>query len=70
MSKLLTVTQAAERLGLTRTRVLKLISVGRLPASRDPLTGHWRVKESDLELVANRKPGAPFGNKNAARKTD
>jgi excisionase family DNA binding protein len=67
MARLLTVTQTAARLGITRTRVLALITAGRLPATRDSLSGHFRVKDVDLKLVENRKPGAPLKNKNAAR---
>jgi excisionase family DNA binding protein len=54
---LLTTPQVAERLGVTARRVLALIEAGRLPSQqygRDHL-----VKESDLKLVEDRKPGRP-----------
>jgi excisionase family DNA binding protein len=54
---LLTTTEAAERLGITPMRVRQLIRAGRLPSQqfgRDHL-----IKESDLTLVAERKPGRP-----------
>lgn len=59
MSKeaMLTTPQVAERLGVTVRRVQALIKAGRLPSQqfgRDHL-----VKESDLKLVENRKPGRP-----------
>jgi excisionase family DNA binding protein len=63
----LTVTQAAQRLNLSTSRVRALIKAGRLPAMKP---GHdWLIKESDLKLVANRKPGAPAGNRNGRGRT-
>lgn len=63
----LTVPEVAERLGITRQRVLALINHGRLPAQR---LGYrrWIVDERDLALVTERKPGAPKGNRNARGK--
>lgn len=55
--KLLTTDQAAERLGVTRSRVHALIQAGRLPAEKfGPV---YMIKESDLKLVENRKVGRP-----------
>lgn len=59
MSKeaMLTTPQVAEKLGVTVRRVQALIKAGRLPSQqfgRDHL-----IKESDLGLVADRKPGRP-----------
>lgn len=54
---MLTTKQVAERLGVSQGRVRALIKVGRLPSQqfgRDHL-----INESDLYLVANRKPGRP-----------
>lgn len=54
---LLTTKQVAERLGVTQSRVRALIQSGRLPSQqygRDHL-----IKESDLTLVQERKPGRP-----------
>lgn len=55
--KMLTTPEVAERLGISTRRVLALIQAGRLPSQqfgRDHL-----VKESDLKLVEDRKPGRP-----------
>jgi excisionase family DNA binding protein len=54
---LLTTKEVAERLGVTQSRVRALIQSGRLPSQqygRDHL-----IKESDLKLVQDRKPGRP-----------
>jgi excisionase family DNA binding protein len=54
---LLTTPEVAERLGVSIRRVQALIHEGRLPSQqfgRDHL-----IRESDLVLVANRKPGRP-----------
>jgi excisionase family DNA binding protein len=55
--KTLTVTETATRLGISSRRVLALISSGRLPAEK--LGPIYTVKESDLKLVEDRKPGRP-----------
>jgi len=54
---MLTTPEVAVRLGVTVRRVQALIAAGRLPSQqfgRDHL-----VKESDLKLVEDRKPGRP-----------
>jgi len=54
---MLTTPQVAKRLGIGIRRVQALIAAGRLPTvqyGRDHL-----VKEKDLKLVADRKPGRP-----------
>ena len=54
---LLTTPEVAERLGVSIRRVQALIHSGRLPSQqfgRDHL-----IRESDLVLVADRKPGRP-----------
>jgi excisionase family DNA binding protein len=54
---MLTTSEVAERLSVSMRRVRALIESGRLPSQqfgRDHL-----IKESDLILVANRKPGRP-----------
>jgi excisionase family DNA binding protein len=48
---------AAERLGITRQRVLQLIERGRLPATK--FSGVYVIREEDLKLVKNRAPGRP-----------
>ncbi len=54
---MLTTNEVAERLNVSMRRVRALIEAGRLPSmqfGRDHL-----IKESDLKLVAERKPGRP-----------
>jgi excisionase family DNA binding protein len=55
--KTLTTREAAERLGVTVRRVNDLITAGRLPAMR--FGRAHMIKESDLKLVEERKPGRP-----------
>jgi excisionase family DNA binding protein len=57
MEPLLTTTQAAERLGVSRRRVLAMIRSGRLRAER--IGRDWLIAEADLALVQERKPGRP-----------
>jgi excisionase family DNA binding protein len=59
--KPLTTQEAAERLGVTSARIRAMILAGRLPAEK---FGHVHmVREEDLALVANRKPGRPPASK-------
>ena len=54
---MLTTPQVAERLGIGIRRVQALIAAGRLPSQqfgRDHL-----IRERDLKLVTERKPGRP-----------
>ena len=54
----LTTAEVADRLGVTRARVLALIRAGRLPTVRaGPL---HLIDPEDLEKVAVRKPGRPW----------
>jgi excisionase family DNA binding protein len=53
----LTTEQAAERLGVTPSRVRVLIRSGRLPAQR--FGRSHVINEADLKLVAERKTGRP-----------
>ncbi len=55
----LTTQQAAERLGVTRRRVLALIKTGQLPARAEVLGGRaeWRIEERDLKLVQMQPTG-------------
>jgi excisionase family DNA binding protein len=60
--RMLTTPEVASRLGISTRRVLALIQSGRLPSQqfgRDHL-----VKESDLKLVEDRKPGRPRKEQN------
>jgi excisionase family DNA binding protein len=54
---LLTTKEAAEKLDVSVRRVQALITGGSLPATR--LGRDYLIKEVDLELVKNRKPGRP-----------
>ena len=55
--KLLSVKDSAKILGVNHQRVQALISQGRLPAQK--IGNSYVIKESDLKLVENRKPGRP-----------
>jgi excisionase family DNA binding protein len=57
MGRLLSTTQAAERLGLSVARVQSFIWDGRLPAVK--IGRAYAVDEDDLKLLADRKPGRP-----------
>ncbi len=54
---LITTSQAANLLGISARRVQELINGGRLPAQQFGRT--YVIKEEDLKLVADRKPGRP-----------
>ena len=54
---LLTTKEVSARLGVTIQRVQAMIRDGRLPASK--LGRDYVIKEQDLKLVADRKPGRP-----------
>ena len=60
MEKLLTVTDVAGKLGVSRSRVLALIRVGRLPAER--LGVQFFIRPADVALVRHRRPGRPRKN--------
>jgi excisionase family DNA binding protein len=57
MGKLLTTQEAADKLGIDRSRVLRLIGDGRLKAKK--YGPQWIVDSSDLAAVKGRKPGRP-----------
>ena len=59
--KLITTSEAAERLGVHRTRIQVLIRTGRLPATKYGKA--YLINEKDLALVADRKPGRPPAKK-------
>ena len=54
---LLTTKEASEKLGVSVRRVQAMITDGSLPATK--LGRDYVIKESDLELVKDRKPGRP-----------
>lgn len=67
MEKLLSVAEAAARLGLHRTRINQLINSGALPASR--IGRAYVIREVDLELVKERpSPGPPPKSEKAQSK--
>ncbi len=55
--ELLTTAEVAIRLGVTIKRVQAMIRDGRLPAEK--LGRDYVIREQDLKLVADRKPGRP-----------
>ena len=55
--KLIGTKEAATRLSISQQRIQALIKNGQLPAEK--VGRDWLIKESDLELVRNRKPGRP-----------
>jgi excisionase family DNA binding protein len=57
MDTLLTTGQAAVRLGVSERRVRAMIKAGRLPSQR--IGRDHLIREEDLKLVADRKPGRP-----------
>ncbi len=56
-TKLLSVIEAAEKLGVSRIRVNQFIEEGRLPAQK--VGRSYVILESDLQLVENRQTGRP-----------
>ena len=56
-TKLLSVIEAAEKLGVSRWRVNQFINEGRLPAKK--VGRSYVIKESDLKLVEDRPTGRP-----------
>ena len=59
--KLLTTKETADKLGVSVRRVQAMITDGSLPASK--LGRDYVIKESDLEVVKDRKPGRPAKDK-------
>jgi excisionase family DNA binding protein len=64
--ELLTTKQAAERLGISEGRVRTLIIAGRLPAEK--FGKAHMIREQDLKLVSDRKPGRPAKAKQESKK--
>jgi len=64
--KLLTTKDAAKRLGVSDGRVRAMIIAGRLPAEK--FGRAHLIREEDLKLVKNRKPGRPRTKKPATKK--
>jgi len=59
--KLITTKEAAKILEISQRRVQALVTAGRLPAVK--MGGVYLIKEKDLKLVADRKPGRPPAKK-------
>ena len=55
--KLIGTKEASERLAVSQQRIQALIKNGQLPAEK--VGRDWLIKESDLELVRERKTGRP-----------
>jgi excisionase family DNA binding protein len=55
--KLLTTSEVAARLGVTMKRVQAMIRDDRLPAEK--MGRDYFIREADLKLVEDRKPGRP-----------
>jgi len=62
-AKLLTTSEAAEQLGVSRRQVLTLIGQGRLPAEK--IGRDYFIKQGDLRLVKVRPKGRPEGAKDS-----
>lgn len=60
-TNLLSVMEAAKKLGVSRWRVNQFINDGRLPAQK--IGRSYIIKESDLEFVRERKVGRPLKDK-------
>lgn len=58
--------EAAKELGVTRQRVLQLISEGRLKASR--FANAYMIYRRDLDTVRERAPGRPPKDPKAAKR--
>lgn len=54
---MLTTLEAATILNVSRSRILKLIAAGRLPAQK--FGRDWLIASASLDLVKVRKPGRP-----------
>ena len=64
--KLLTTKDAAKKLGVSDGRVRAMILAGRLPAEK--FGRAHLIREEDLKLVKDRRPGRPRVNKPVRRK--
>ena len=57
MGDLISTNEAAERLGISRQRVLQLIEAGRLPATK--FANVYMIRGEDLKQVEDRPQGRP-----------
>ena len=65
LMSLISTNEAAERLGITRRRIVALILDGRLTAQK--VGRDYVIDEKDLKLVEDRKPGRPSKAKSATK---
>lgn len=68
MNAYISTNEAAERLGITRQRVLQLIEAGRLPASK--FANVYMIRAVDLKQVEDRPQGRPPGATKVTKKSD
>lgn len=61
--KLLTATEAAKALGVSRQRICYLLAAGRLPATR--FGQAWVIREADLAAFTRKPGGRPRKEKQA-----
>ena len=55
--KLLTTTDVAAQLGVSKRRVQAIINAGKLPATK--IGRDWLIQPQDLKLIEKRKTGRP-----------
>ena len=65
MDDLISTNEAADRLGISRQRVLQLIRAGRLPAAK--FANFYMIRSDDLSKVEDRPVGRPPGVKAEAK---
>jgi len=53
--QVMSTSQAAKKLQCSKNTVLRLIESGQLSASRLTETGHWRIRQEDLEAYAEQR---------------
>jgi len=64
--KIISTAEAAKRLGVTQSRVQKMISAKRLKAIK--VGREWLIDPKDLEAVKDRKVGRPRKSRKGAKK--
>jgi excisionase family DNA binding protein len=64
---LITTKEAAEKLGVSVSRIQKMIWAEQIPAQK--LGRDYFINEADLKLVEDRKPGRPSKAKTIAKAT-
>jgi len=68
MPEYISTKEAAERLGVSRSRVLQFITEKRLPANK--FGRDWQIDIADLALVRNRPTGYPAGKPRRTHKVE